>query len=97
VRVEGVSGTHSEVLAALLEHTTTTLALVISQLPGSEAEAARLEDTLVKRSFALFEALLRQTTTTSAAAYDPAVVRRHVAGVLELSRSVSPQPQPAGA
>ncbi len=97
VRVEGVSGTHSEVLAALMEHTTTTLALVISQLPADQAEAARLEDTLVKRSFALFEALLRQATTTSAAAYDPAVVRRHLSGVLELSRTVSPQPQPAGA
>lgn len=97
VRVEGVGGTHSEVLAALLEHSTTTLALVISQLPTNEAEAARLEDTLVKRSFGLFEALLRQATTTSAAAFDPGVVRRHAAGVMELSRALSPQPPATGA
>lgn len=97
VRIEGVSGSHSAVLAALLEHAITTLALVVSQVPGSPADAARLEDVLVKRSFDLFEALLRQAITGRAAAYDPAVVHRHLPGVLDLSRAVSPNPPPAGA
>lgn len=97
VRAEGVGGTHSEVLAALLEHTTTTLALLISQLPANEADAARLEDALVKRSFALFENLMRQATTSKAAAHDPDVVRRHLGGVLELSRAVAQQTPTGGA
>lgn len=97
VRIEGVSGSHSAVLAALLEHTVTALALVISQVPGSPSEAARLEDVLIKRSFDLFEALLRQAVTGRAAAYDPAVVHRHMSGALELSRAVNLNPPPEGA
>jgi hypothetical protein len=95
VRIEGHSGQHSAVLAAVLEHTTTALALLISQQPASAAEAARLEDSLVKRSFALFEALLRQATTSDAAAHDPAVVRRHLGAALELlPRVAQPIPTP---
>jgi len=92
VLVEGEGGAHSEVMAALLEHTTTLVALLVSQAPSNQTEAAQLEDRLVKRSFALFEALLRQATTRSAAAYDPAVVRRHLGGVLELARKLDPTP-----
>ncbi|MBI5721126.1 MAG: hypothetical protein HZC37_25930 [Burkholderiales bacterium] len=90
VRIEGLSGRHSEVMAALLEHATATLAVMMSQAPTDDAQAARLEDALVRRSFALFETLLRQATTTAAAAYDPAVVRRHMAGVLELTAALHP-------
>jgi len=88
VRTEGQSGRHSEVLSALLDHLTTSLAMAISQVPADEAAAAKLEDTLVRRAFALCEALLRQATTTSAAAYDPAVVRRHVAATIELAATI---------
>lgn len=85
VRTEGASGQHSEVLNALLDHATASLALVVSHAPSTCAEAAKLEDALVRRAFALCEALLRQAGTAAAAAYDPAVVRRHVATTLELA------------
>jgi len=88
VRTEGRTGRHSEVLNVLLEHLTTTLALAVSSAPTDEVEAAKLEDALVRRSFALCEALLRQATTTSAAAYDPAVVRRHTAATIELAATI---------
>ena len=60
----------------------------VSQAPKNPDEAARLEDALVRRSFALSESLLRQATTPDAAAYDPGVVRRHMAGTLEISRTL---------
>lgn len=88
VRTEGETGHHSEVLNLLLDHLSTVLALAVSQAPKSADEAARLEDALVRRSFALCESLLRQATTPDAAAYDPAVVRRHMNGTLEISRTL---------
>ncbi|MCE2917100.1 MAG: hypothetical protein ACOVOT_10745 [Rubrivivax sp.] len=89
VRVEGQGGRHSEVMSAMLDHLTSCLALAVSQLPKDEAQAARLEDTLVRRSFGLAETLLRQATTPSAAAFDPQVVRRHVAGSLQLATALN--------
>lgn len=89
VRTEGRSGRHSEVLNVLLDHLTTSLALVVSDAPTDEATAARMEDALVRRAFALSEALLRQATTVAAAAYDPAVVRRHMAATVELAATIS--------
>ena len=90
VRLEGRSGVHSEVMAAILDHLTATLALAVSTAPAGEAEVAKLEDALVRRSFALLEALLRQATTSSASAFDPAVVRRHLAPTLELATTLQP-------
>ena len=89
VRTEGRSGRHSEVLNVLLDHATTSLALVVSSAPADADAAAQLEDALVRRAFALGEALLRQATTTAAAAYDPAVVRRHMAATVELAATIS--------
>ena len=91
VRTEGESGKHSEVLNALLDHATTSLALVVSRAPADEAEGVKLEDALVRRAFALCEALLRQATTASAAAYDPAVVRRHMPATIELATAIHDQ------
>ena len=88
VRTEGSSGRHSEVLTLLLDHVTTSLAMVVSQAPTDEAAAAKLEDALVRRAFALCEALLRQATTATAAAYDPAVIRRHIAATIELAATI---------
>jgi hypothetical protein len=88
VRTEGSSGRHSEVLTLLLDHVTTSLAMVVSQVPSDEAAAAKLEDALVRRAFALCEALLRQATTATAAAYDPAVIRRHIAATIELAATI---------
>lgn len=88
VRAEAESGRHSEVLASVLEHTTSTLALMVSQAPQGAGDAAKLEDALVRRCFALFDTLLRQATTPAAAAYDPGVVRRHMGNTLELASAV---------
>jgi len=88
VRTEAASGRHSEVLNALLDHATASLALVVSRAPADEADAVKLEDALVRRAFALTEALLRQATTAAAAAYDPGVVRRHMAATIELASRI---------
>jgi hypothetical protein len=88
VRVEGTSGRHSEVLNAVLDHLASTLALAISQTPADVAQAAQLEDALVRRTFSLAEALLRQGLTDEAAAYDPAVVTRHMAGTIQLASTL---------
>jgi hypothetical protein len=48
--------------------------------------AVAIEDALVRRVFGVTEALLRQAVTTSAAAYEPTVVRRHAKQTIELSR-----------
>lgn len=88
VRTEGQSGRQSAVLAALLDHITTCLAIVVSNAPSSEQEAAQLEDLLVRRGFALSEMLLRQASTPRASAYDPGVVQRHAAATLELAHTL---------
>lgn len=89
VRTEARSGRHSEVLSGLLDHLTTSLALVVSHAPDDPEQAAKLEDALVRRAFALAESLLRQATTPAAAAYDPAVVRRHMAATIELAGTIN--------
>ena len=88
VVLEGRGAAHSEVLGAILDHTTAALALIVSHAPKDASQAAKLEDVLVRRSFALCEALLRQAITASAAAHDPEVVRRHVARTVELAASL---------
>lgn len=88
VRTEAASGRHSEVLNAVLDHLATSMALAISSAPASEEQAAQLEDALVRRAFALSEALLRQALTEHAAAYDPAVVRRHMAATIQLASTI---------
>lgn len=89
VALEGRSGVHSEVMGAVLDHTTATLATLVSQPPKDNNQAVKLEETLVRRSFALCEMLLRQATTATAAAYDPSVVRRHMAGTIELATNLA--------
>lgn len=91
VCTEGESGQHSEVLALLLEHTTTSLAMLVSHAPRSAADAAKLEDMLVRRAFALSAGLLRQAATMQAVAYDADVVRRHMAATVELASSIPNQ------
>ncbi len=90
VRIEGRAGRPSDVLNAMLDHVTSCLAVVVSNAPASEEEAAKLEDLLVRRGFALSEMLLRQAATAQASAYDPAVVQRHAASTLELARTIQP-------
>ena len=91
VALEGRSGVHSEVMTAMLDHTTAVLALLVRQVPQDERQAAKLEEALVRRSFSLFETMLRQATTAAASAYDPSVVRRHMASAIELATSLTPK------
>ncbi|KPF69461.1 hypothetical protein IP84_06395 [beta proteobacterium AAP99] len=88
VRIEGRTGKHSEVVSLLLDHLTSALALVVSQVPAEETDAAKFEEALVHRAFALCETLLRQGNTPHAAAYDPTVVRRHLGATIELAMNL---------
>jgi len=90
VRIESETETRSEIVSLLLEHLTALLALVVSQSPATEADARKFEDTLVRRVFGLGETLLRQGITPEAAAYDPAVVRRHLGKTVELVTNLQP-------
>ncbi len=88
VRIEGATGHHSEVLGALLENLTTSLAMVVSSAPANAVEAAKVEDALVRRAFALTETLLRQATTPAAAAYDPTVIRRNMTATITMANTI---------
>jgi hypothetical protein len=72
----------------LIEQVGALAATLVSAHPKTEVEAAALEETLVRRVFAMTEALLRQAITTEAAAYDPSVVRKHSRRTIELSKLV---------
>ena len=89
VRIEGESGVHSEVLAALFDHLTAALALALSHELSDTASAARLEDALVRRALNMSDSLLRQAATSHAAAYDAGVVRRHAGATIELALHLS--------
>ncbi len=89
VRAEGRTGQRSEVVNLLLDHLTSTLALVVSQAPADEAQALQFEDALVRRAFALTESLLRHASAPHASALDPHVVRRHVGPTAELAVHLS--------
>lgn len=89
VRAEGMTGKHSEVVSLLLDHLTSAMALVISQVPITETDATKFEDALVRRVFAMCETLLRQGATPSAAAFDPSVVRRLMGPTLELALNIN--------
>ena len=90
VRAEGRTGQHSEVVSLLLDHVTSMLALVVSQTPSGNGDATQLEEALVRRAFSLCETLLRQSTTPSAAAYDPTVVRRLMGPTIDLAMNLHP-------
>jgi hypothetical protein len=87
-RLENSEGRHSEILQQVLEHSCHSMALLISAQPQDAAAAAQLEDALLRRSFALTEALLRQATTPAANAFDPLVVQRHLPATLQLAQAI---------
>lgn len=76
---------HSEVVTALIDHVMAMTATLISARPASAAEAAQIEEQLVRRAMALTETLLRQALTPGAAAFAPDVIRRHIGRSLELA------------
>ncbi|MCV2368619.1 hypothetical protein [Roseateles oligotrophus] len=87
-RLEESQGKHSEVLQQVLEHSCHSMALLISAQPADAAAAAQLENALLRRSFALTEALLRQATTAEANAFDPQVVNKHMPTTLNLAQAI---------
>lgn len=91
VIVEGQTGNHSEIVNLLLDHLTAALAMVISQVPGNQEEAAKFEEALVRRAFSMCETLLRQGATPHAAAYDPTVVLRHADATSALATHLQTQ------
>lgn len=87
-QLEADTGQHSEVLSQALEHISHAMALLMSAEIGNLAQAAQLEDKLLRRSFAHTESLLRQATTAQAAAFDPDVVQRHLGATLQLAQAI---------
>jgi hypothetical protein len=81
-------GIRSEVLSTLADHLTALASTLVSAHPHTKEEAAALEEQIVKRVFAMAEALLRQGVTPRAPAYDPKVVRKHCAQTIELAKLV---------
>lgn len=86
--VERDEGSHSEVVSTLVEHLSALAATLVSAHPRSRAEAAALEEFLVRRAFGLTEALLRQAVTPQAAAFEPGVVRKHCDQSITLAKLV---------
>jgi len=91
--LERESGTHSEVLAAFLEHLPALIATLNSATVPDIAEARQLENQLVKRAMQLIESLLRQGVTAEAAAFDPQVIHHNSSRVSELVRVLGPKQQ----
>lgn len=87
--VERDSGTHSEVLASMLEHAPAFSAALQSAHLASLDDARALEAQLVRRALQLAETLLRQMLTAEAAAYDPQVVRQNAGRLIELAQRIS--------
>jgi hypothetical protein len=83
--VERYEGVHSEVVSVLTEHLSALAAMLVSNQPATQKQAMGFEDALVKRVFAMNEALFRQAITPSAAAFEPSVVRRYSKPSLELA------------
>lgn len=87
-RVDRDELAHSEVMSALIEHISAMAATLISARPQNKEDASVIEEQLVRRAFAMTEALLRQAVTTSAAAFDAGVVRRHCERTVELAKLI---------
>jgi hypothetical protein len=88
IALERDEGIRSEVLSTLADHLTALASTLVSAHPHTKEEAAALEEQIVKRVFAMAEALLRQGVTPRAPAYDPKVVRKHCAQTIELAKLV---------
>lgn len=79
---------HSDVMSSLMEHVGAMAAALLSSRPQTRDEAVQLEELMVRHTFAMTEALLRQAVTPSASAFDPSVVRKHCERTVELAKLV---------
>jgi hypothetical protein len=80
---------HSEVTAAIHEHSLAMTASLVSAQIATLEDAVKLEERLVRRAMQLSEALLRQAITNQASAFDSAVILNHCMKVVELVRVLS--------
>jgi hypothetical protein len=87
-RLEQTHG-HSEVTAAIYEHSLAMAASLMSAQVITLEDAITLEERLVKRAMQLSEALIRQAVTSHASAFDPGVIQKHSDRVIELVRMLS--------
>lgn len=87
-RIERDEDRHSEVMSTLVEHICVLAATLVSSQPSGKERAVELEQVMVRRVFAMTEALLRQAVTPEASAFDPKVVRRHSAQAIQLAKLV---------
>jgi hypothetical protein len=87
-KVELAEHTHSDVLAALMEHLPALIAALNAAQVDSLESVKQLESQLVRRTMQLTETLLRQGFTAKAAAFDGDVINQHSARVCELARLI---------
>jgi hypothetical protein len=80
---------HSEVTAAIHEHSLAMTASLVSAQITTLEDAVKLEERLVRRAMQLSEALLRQAIISQASAFDSAVILNHCSKVIELVRMLS--------
>jgi hypothetical protein len=88
-KLERDEALHSDVISSLVEHVCALAATLVSSQPSSRQEAAELEEAVVRRAFAMTEALLRQAVTPEASAIEPKVVLRHCAQTIQLAKLVN--------
>jgi hypothetical protein len=88
--LERESQTHSDLLAAVVEHVPAIMALLATGRPAQEEGAGAASEALVaQRCFRFFAALLKGAITTHPASYAPGVYERHLPDIIELAEIIS--------
>lgn len=84
--------THSEALTLVAEWLPQVMATLLSErtlAAEDRKRATEIEDIVVRRCFQFLASLMRLAVTRDAACYDPAVIDRHIKGVLEIAGIVA--------
>jgi len=90
--VEHNNRMHSEVLTLTAEWLPQIMAILLSERAlGKDAKkrAIDIEELIVQRCFQLLASIMRLAVTREAACYSPAVIEKHVSGVLEIAEIVN--------
>jgi hypothetical protein len=83
---------HSEALTLIAEWLPQVMASILSErgLPKDARQSAiEIEEIIVQRCFQLLTSIMRLAVTRDAACYSPAVLDKHVAGILEICNIVA--------
>jgi hypothetical protein len=83
---------HSEVLTLTAEWLPQIMATLLSEralAKDDKKHAIDIEDVVVQRCFQLLASLMRLAVTRDAACYNPAVIDKHLSGVLEIAGVVT--------